>query len=178
VKQYDCGHRAILYYAFTNWGCPKCQLADRAKRLAETDAGRCPWRRCPRSVDAAVRPPTCYSRIGRETWPRASPLKSSGTQESEARSQLPGAASLGIGGCRKGLEPRGVRRERELSVAHAQRRSRVDPVQRGVVARDHYAAIDASLCCTLRGQRGGNGAQKGAAGYRHASRLIPFVTPR
>jgi hypothetical protein len=38
VKQYDCGHRVILYNSCTNRNCPKCQAAARAKWLAEREA--------------------------------------------------------------------------------------------------------------------------------------------
>ena len=38
VKEYDCGHRVILYNSCTNRNCPKCQAAARAKWLAEREA--------------------------------------------------------------------------------------------------------------------------------------------
>jgi len=38
VKQYDCGHRVILYNSCTNRNCPKCQAAARAKWLAKREA--------------------------------------------------------------------------------------------------------------------------------------------
>lgn len=38
AKQYDCGHRVILYNSCTNRSCPKCQAAARAKWLAEREA--------------------------------------------------------------------------------------------------------------------------------------------
>jgi hypothetical protein len=38
AKQYDCGHRVILYNSCANRSCPKCQAAARAKWLSEREA--------------------------------------------------------------------------------------------------------------------------------------------
>src|ERR1019366_4728330 len=66
-------------------------------------------------------------------------------------------------------------REGELSVADRERGTRIERAQRGVVARNHVAAIDAGVCDRLRGQRGGHGAEEGAAGYGHEIRVIPIA---
>jgi len=38
VRQYDCGHRVILYNSCGNRSCPQCQASARAQWLAEREA--------------------------------------------------------------------------------------------------------------------------------------------